>query len=464
MGKQEDFIAQIQPWVTAWHDIYGWGVISAIIGQACLESGYGTSDKVVPDRNNYFGLKYKPNRVTCNNGTFTSTSAEYKDGKYYPIITEWFKFPDMNTGVRGYFQFISTGPYKVQNITDPRAYLTELKAHSYATGPNYVENVMAVIEKYNLTQYDVGGNNMSHPIDPNRKPDSPLAVKAIWSPNNTYPRQTTKKPSQFTIIPHCIAGNPTAEAQAKAFANPNRGASAHYIIDSNGVIVQGVPEDCRAWTTGGDLNVNGLTGSMMDHESITFEIANITREPWWAMSEQAINSLVLLCVDICKRNGIPALKWQNNKFLAGQPDKQNVAVHRWFARKSCPGDFLMLGMENVVTVVNAMLAGSTPVPQPTSGHVINGVDYDVVFNDEYYRSHYPDVASSDYGNIADGMWKHFCDFGMNELRQACEEFDPKKYKADNADLVAAFGDDNFQYYQHYIVFGKQEIAEGKRSY
>jgi hypothetical protein len=62
------------------------------------------------------------------------------------------------------------------------------------------------------------------------------------------------------------------------------------------------------------------------------------------------------------------------------------------------------------------------------------------------------------------MWKHFCDFGMNELRQACAEFDPKKYKADNADLVAAFGDDNFQYYQHYIVFGKQEIAEGKRSY
>ena len=57
---------------------------------------------------------------------------------------------------------------------------------------------------------------MSYHVDPNRKPDSPLALKAMWTDNCTYPRQTTKKPSEFTIIPHCIAGNPTAEAQAAA--------------------------------------------------------------------------------------------------------------------------------------------------------------------------------------------------------------------------------------------------------
>ena len=70
MGRQEDFINQIAPYVTKWRDIFGFGIASAIIAQACLESGYGTSDKA--QYNNYFGLKYKGNRVTCNNGKMTS--------------------------------------------------------------------------------------------------------------------------------------------------------------------------------------------------------------------------------------------------------------------------------------------------------------------------------------------------------------------------------------------------------
>lgn len=306
---------------------------------------------------------------------------------------------------------------------------------------------------------------MSHYVDPNRKPDSPLALKAMWTSNCTFPRNTKKKPSQFTIIPHCIAGNPSAEAQAAAFQKPGRGASAHYIIDSKGVIIQGVPEDCRAWTTGGDLNVNGLTGSQMDHESITMEIANITREPNWAMSDEAINSLVLLCFDICKRNGIPALKWSGDKFLAGTPE-QNVAAHRWFATKSCPGNFLYNSMSMVVANVNALLAGSTPAPTPSTNYIINGLDYDIVFDEDYYREHNSDVVDSPYyGPLGDaGLWKHFCDFGMNELRQACEEFDPKRYKDKNPDLVDAYGDDNFGYYTHYIVFGRAEIAAGTRAY
>ena len=468
MTKQEEFIELIAQYVVSWRNFLGFGVPSAIIAQACLESAYGTSDKAI--HNNYFGLKYKKNRVTCNSGTFTATSSEWVNGRYVTITTEWYAFTDMYTGVQGYFQFIATGNYKTaMKATDPEAYLTALKASDYATGPKYVENNMRVVNAYNLTKYDKEVDGMGykqHPIDPSRKPDSPLAKCAMWTGNNTFPRQTTKKPSQYTIIPHCIAGNPSAEAQAAAFQNPKRGASAHYIIDSKGTIIQNVPEDCRAWTTGGDLDVKGLTGAMMDHESITMEIANVTREPLWAMSAEAVNSLVLLMVDICKRNGIPCVKWKGDKFLAGKPDKQNIAAYRWFARKSCPGDFLYNSMGDVADTVNFYLGGALPAPLPgTSKYIINGLDYSPVFNPKTYAESRPDVVLSPfYGPDDDDLWRHFCDFGMKDFfddpglanSKTSEEFCVQVYKNRYSDLRDAFGDDFFEYYKHYIVCGKAE--------
>ena len=56
--------------------------------------------------------------------------------------------------------------------------------------------------------------------------------------------------------------------------------------------------------------------------------------------KKAYAGLIELLVDICKRNGIKDLKWKADKSLIGQPDKQNMTVHRWFANKACPGDYL----------------------------------------------------------------------------------------------------------------------------
>ena len=60
---QQEFINQIAPLLQKYAKKYGYKVASAGIAQACLESGYGTSNKVTSDgglhndRNNYFGLK-----------------------------------------------------------------------------------------------------------------------------------------------------------------------------------------------------------------------------------------------------------------------------------------------------------------------------------------------------------------------------------------------------------------------
>lgn len=151
-----DFIEQIAPIVQRVGRKYGVLVSSPIIAQACLESAYGTSYKG-KFYHNYFGLKYKPGRVSCNNGVFNDGGSEQlADGSYVPIATDWYAFADMEHGVEGYFQFLNIDRYaNLKGETNARAYLEKIKADGYATSLNYVDNVWKVVEKYNLTRFDM---------------------------------------------------------------------------------------------------------------------------------------------------------------------------------------------------------------------------------------------------------------------------------------------------------------------
>ena len=153
MTKQE-FIENIAKYVMKYAPQFNIKVHSPIIAQACLESGYGTSYKA--QFHNYFGLKYGPNRVTCNNGYFKDGGSEQRtDGSYIPISTDWYSFEDIEKGVLGYFQFINTTNYaSVKNITDPYQYLVNIRAAGYATSLEYVKNVWKTLQDNGLTRYD----------------------------------------------------------------------------------------------------------------------------------------------------------------------------------------------------------------------------------------------------------------------------------------------------------------------
>ena len=204
------------------------------------------------------------------------------------------------------------------------------------------------------------------------------------------------------------------------------------------------------------MTVNGLSGSDIDHRAITIEVANCTLAPWWAITGEAMNSLILLLADIAKRNGIPKLLWANDKSLVGKMNDgrpvQTLALHRWFAKKACPGDFIIQCLPNICDAANALLGGGG-----TSDYMINGYDYSPVFDPVYYSNRYSDLKMA-FGDNPLLLWNHFCQFGMNEFRQASDEFNPEVYKARYPDLVAAFGDDNPMYYYHYVAFG---INEGR---
>lgn len=178
--------------------------------------------------------------------------------------------------------------------------------------------------------------------------NSPLVSFVKLSPNCTKPRN--HKIDTITI--HVMDGDLTVEQCLSLprfqTPDPRGGASCNYAVDSSGRIGMGVEEVNRSWCTSSASN---------DHRAITIEVANDGgKETGYHVSDAALAALVELLTDICARNGIPRLLWQGDKSLIGQVEKQNMTVHRWFAAKACPGDYLYGKHGEIAAAVNRRLA------------------------------------------------------------------------------------------------------------
>lgn len=171
--------------------------------------------------------------------------------------------------------------------------------------------------------------------------NSPLVKYTKISPNKTVNR----KNKIDTITIHCVVGQCSVETLGYVFADPDREASSNYGVGYDGKIGMYVEEKDRSWCSSNAAN---------DHRAITIEVASDTYHPY-AVNDKAYNALIELVADICKRNNIKELKWKADKSLIGQPDKQNMTVHRWFDTKSCPGDYLYNRMGDIANKVNKKL-------------------------------------------------------------------------------------------------------------
>jgi len=172
--------------------------------------------------------------------------------------------------------------------------------------------------------------------------NSALICYSRISPNRNSPRSGKIK----GIAIHCMAGQLSVETCGSVFAPSSRQASSNYGIGPDGRIGMYVEEKDRSW----------CTSTQLDEFLVTVEVASDSKAPY-AVSDKAYESLIKLCADICKRNGIPALKWEANKSLAGNWDRQNMVVHRWFnLSKSCPGDYLYSRHGDIANRVNMLLA------------------------------------------------------------------------------------------------------------
>ena len=203
--------------------------------------------------------------------------------------------------------------------------------------------------------------------------------------NLTNNKTVVKDKKNNYIIPHVYVGQVSTKNGVDHFTT-NCGASCTYVIGTDGTIGQSVSEADRPWTTGGDKEVQNQYGLWVggtpsksqaqrgakgvDYEAITMEIACDPTAPY-AINDKVYNSLVNLMADIAIRNNMGELKWKADKNLVGNPSEQNVLVHRWFASKSCPGDYVYNKLGEICEKANQIIrekAGKpvypTPQPQP----------------------------------------------------------------------------------------------------
>ena len=184
--------------------------------------------------------------------------------------------------------------------------------------------------------------------------NSKLVTCTVKSPNHSGKRTH----SIDRITPHCVVGQLSAKSIGGCFTSPSRQASCNYGIGTEGGVCLIVDEANRSWCSSSCAN---------DQRAVTIECASNKTEPY-AFNSTVYNKLVELCVDICRRNGKKKLIWiaDKNKALAYNPksDEMQLTVHRWFANKSCPGNWLFNRMGKLANTVTSRLGGSTKPNAP----------------------------------------------------------------------------------------------------
>lgn len=138
---------------------------SVCISQACCESLYGTSKKMIR-ANAVFGIKVGNSKyhfgTAWKDKAYSTKTKECYDGKNYVNITDMFRAYDtLDEAVEDYYDLLCTASrYKYAlNQSSPLACIKGIQKAPYATSPTYVSTIMNIIKKYNLTQYDPQANN-----------------------------------------------------------------------------------------------------------------------------------------------------------------------------------------------------------------------------------------------------------------------------------------------------------------
>lgn len=192
--------------------------------------------------------------------------------------------------------------------------------------------------------------------------NSGLVVYTKLSPNHSGQRTH----SIDRITPHCVVGQLSCESICGCFTSPEREASCNYGIGTDGRISLCVEEKNRSWCSSSNAN---------DQRAVTIECSSDKTAPY-AMTDAVYAALIDLCTDICKRNGKSKLLWfgDKNKTLAYEPkaDEMIITVHRWFANKSCPGDWLYNRLGDLATKVTSRLGGGSQQPSGTLYRVQTG--------------------------------------------------------------------------------------------
>lgn len=169
--EQKNFIEKVGK--LAKDDAKTSGVLPSLtIAQAILESGWGKSGLTVK-ANALFGIKAYS---SWTGKVYNCKTQECYDGKNYVTIDGCFRaYNSWEESVKDHGAFLkSLSRYKA--VIGEKDYKKACKAiheAGYATGPNYANQLINLIEQYNLTEYDKASVLVTIPNEPTTKEIDP---------------------------------------------------------------------------------------------------------------------------------------------------------------------------------------------------------------------------------------------------------------------------------------------------
>lgn len=165
--SDEQVIAKVGALFTA--DQEKTGILASVsFAQFILESGYGKSE-LAQNANNCFGMKKSLSGNTWGGSSWDGSSIYTKqtkeqnpDGTYETITADFRKYPCVEDSIADHSAYLlgakngSELRYAgLKGCTDYKKAIQIIKDGGYATSLTYVEKLCSIIEKWNLTQYDV---------------------------------------------------------------------------------------------------------------------------------------------------------------------------------------------------------------------------------------------------------------------------------------------------------------------
>lgn len=154
-----DYIGNSARKLASNNDLYA----SVMIARAMVESGWGTSGLASAPNYNLFGIKGDYNGESVNMGTQEDDGT----GSLYSISSNFRKYPSYKESLEDYVSLLRggtsgnsqlyAGAWKSNTTSykDATKYLTG----RYATDTTYADKLNSMIEKYNLTQFDVNASD-----------------------------------------------------------------------------------------------------------------------------------------------------------------------------------------------------------------------------------------------------------------------------------------------------------------
>lgn len=377
---EQEFIDTVAPAAQRVCKRYGFYLPSVLIAQACKEVGYAIPGywdnpgvRGLVEENNMVGIK-----KDLLNKSWVDIGLSVWPGKYLNKLTpevyggvpvtipdDFRIYDNIEQSFADYLCFMRWGGYsvgnpkyynKIKDLKDPAALIRQVHALGYATGTTYSSGVIKIIQKHGLTRYDdLTGVEPSTYYPAAGKGETTMGYTNSGlveftkpSPNNSGMRTH----SIDRITPHCVVGQLSVETMGAMFAKSSYQASPNYAIGSDGRVGMYVQEYMRSWCSSSSAN---------DQRAVTIECASDKTHPY-AFKDIVYRKLIKLCTDICRRNGKTKLLWlaDKEKTLSYKPaaNEMILTVHRWFANKACPGDWMYARMGDLAKQVTEALGGS----------------------------------------------------------------------------------------------------------